>query len=187
MVVEHNWRSTWRCPLSKLRYAPHGGSCGEIEGRELTINTPPNLSRHPNGIRYRESGSSIMSIGRGWEDMILPGCEDLSNRGKSEWDQKLEREYAYLCCMIRWDGNEMLSIYPGVCRIHTPCHSVYLRYPCISLNPPSLFKDVLCRPLSSQCGDALRDRDQWIDKMELETVIEQVWRYTSRRRSIWRG
>jgi len=37
----------------------------------------------------------------------------------------------------------MMSIYSGVCQIYTPHHSVHLRYPCISIQPPSLLEDVL--------------------------------------------
>jgi hypothetical protein len=57
LVVEHNRRSTWGCPLREPRDAPLGGRCGEtteLEGREPTINIPPHLSRHPNGIREGE-------------------------------------------------------------------------------------------------------------------------------------
>jgi len=57
MVLEYNWRSAWTRPLRELRDAPLGGRCGEtmqLEGREPTINTLPNLSRHPNGIHEKE-------------------------------------------------------------------------------------------------------------------------------------
>ena len=33
----------------------------------------------------------------------------------------------------------------AVCRIYTPRHPVHLRYPCISVQPPSLLKDILDR------------------------------------------
>jgi len=49
MVDEHNWRSTWAQPVRELRSAPLGGHCGEtmeLEGRELTINTPLLLLRN---------------------------------------------------------------------------------------------------------------------------------------------
>jgi len=45
--------------------------------------------------------------------------------------------------MIRGDGNEMMSIYSGDCRIYTPRHSVHLRYPCNSVHPLVLSEDVL--------------------------------------------
>jgi hypothetical protein len=53
MVVEINCRSTWRRPLREPRDAPHGGYCveiTEIDGRESTINIPPLLSWHSNGM-----------------------------------------------------------------------------------------------------------------------------------------
>jgi len=53
MVVEHNQRSTCGRPLREPKDAPLGGCCGEtteLEGREPTINIPPHLSRHPNGV-----------------------------------------------------------------------------------------------------------------------------------------
>jgi len=40
-----------------FRDEPFGGHCGEtmeLEGREPTINNPPHLSRHPNGIHEKE-------------------------------------------------------------------------------------------------------------------------------------
>jgi len=52
-VVEHNRRSTWIRPLRELRDALLGGRWGETMEREVrkpTINTPPHLLRHPNGI-----------------------------------------------------------------------------------------------------------------------------------------
>jgi len=54
----------------------------------------------------------------------------------------------------------MMSIYSGVCRIYTPRHSVHLRYPCISVQPPSLLEDVL------------GGRDRACLEMHLETEIE---------------
>jgi len=102
--------------------------------------------------------------------------------------------------MIKGDGNEMMSIYSGVCRIYTPPHTVHLRYPCISVQPPSFLEDVLdraylrCtwRPRSNELRDALagrdrvnsedalggRDRSSW--EMHSEAVTEPVWRCTCR-------
>ena len=70
--------------------------------------------------------------------------------------------------MIRGDGNEMMSIYSGVCRIYSPRHSVHLRYPCISVQPLSLLEDVLDRAClrctwrrrSNELRDALGGRDR---------------------------
>jgi len=57
MVVEHNLRSTWTRPVGELCDALLGGHCGEtmeLEGREPTINTPPQVLRHPNIIHETE-------------------------------------------------------------------------------------------------------------------------------------
>jgi len=70
MVVEHNRRITWTCPLRQRRDTPLGGSCGnvfrdppheghcgdtiELEGRGHTINSLPQLSRHPNELHKNE-------------------------------------------------------------------------------------------------------------------------------------
>ena len=113
----------------------------------------------------RESGSNSRSLWR-WEDMRLPGhkdprnCVDPRNLGKSEWGQKLGK--------TRWDENEMMSIYPGVSRIYTPRRSFHLRYPCISIHPPSFLNDVL------------GGRDQASSEMHLEARIEWTQRYTPR-------
>jgi len=61
-----------------------------------------------------------------------------------------------------------MSIYSGVCRIYTPCHSVHLRYRCISVHLPSLLRD------------ALGGRDRACLEMHLEAGIERVWRCTWR-------
>jgi len=64
-----------------------------------------------------------------------------------------------------------MSIYPGVSQICTPRHSVHLRYPCISVHPPSLNNDVLRGCVRASC------------EIPFEAVIERVWRYTWRVRS----
>jgi len=65
----------------------------------------------------------------------------------------------------------MMSIYSGVCRLYTPCHAVHLRYPCMSIQPASLFED----------GPG--GRDQASMEMHLETEIEWTQRCTWRPRS----
>ena len=45
--------------------------------------------------------------------------------------------------MIGRDGNEMMSIHTGVCRIYTPHHVVYLSQTSMSVHAPWLSKDVL--------------------------------------------
>jgi len=78
----------------------------------------------------RRSGSGLWRAGRGWEDVILPGCEDPWNFGTSEWDQKMGKIECVICCMIRW--SEMRSIYPGVFQIYTPCGTAHICFHSIS-------------------------------------------------------
>jgi len=61
-----------------------------------------------------------------------------------------------------------MSIYPRVSRICTPRRSVHLRYPCISVHPPSLINDVL----------GGRDRASW--DIHLVAEIEWTQWYTPR-------
>jgi len=95
----------------------------------------------------------------------------------------------------------MLSIYRGVSQIYTPHRPFHLRYPCISVHPPSLlnymlgnrdwaslemhFEAVLewtdrftLRPSSSVCGYALGGRDRvnsgGRDRASLEMHLEAV-------------
>jgi len=98
---------------------------------------------------------------------------------------------------MRGDGNEMMSIYSGVCLIYTPRHSVHLRYPWIfgdalgghaHENLEAVIEPVrryTCRPWSSESGDILGGRDQASFEMHLQAMIEQDWRSTWGR-SIWR-
>jgi len=73
----------------------------------------------------------------------------------------------------------MMSIYSGVCRIYTPRHSVQLRYPYISVQPPSLLEEVLDRAClrctwrrrSSELRDALGGQDRASLEMRLEAMI----------------
>ena len=173
LVVEHNQRSTWRRPLREPRDAPLGGHCGETTGLEGTPSTFHHTSRDLQTEFVRESGSSLRSVVRRWEDMILPGredqrnCVDLRNLGKSKWDQKLGNT-VYFRCMTRWDENEMMSIYSGVSRIYTPHCLFHLNYPSISVHPPSLLNDIL------------GGLDYASSEMHLEARIEWTARYTPR-------
>jgi len=97
----------------------------------------------------------------------------------------------------------MTSIHPEVSRIYTPCRSVNLRSPCISVNLPSLINNVLgrCdraslemhleyeiewtevwagRPWSSEVGDTIRYQERVNPGMYSDTVIEQAWRCNCR-------
>jgi len=49
----------------------------------------------------------------------------------------------------------MMTIYYGVCQIYTPLHTVHLRYPCLSVQPPSLLEDVLDRVNSEIYSEAV--------------------------------
>jgi len=63
------------------------------------------------------------SVGRRWEDMILPGCEDPQNLGQSESDQKLwkiECEFSlYDKRRWKWDDVYLLR---GLLNIYSPSH-----------------------------------------------------------------
>ena len=85
----------------------------------------------------RKSCSSSRSIGRGWENMMLPSREDPGNcvvprhPRKSEWDQKLGKLNCVIHSIIRW--YKMWSIYPGVSSIYTPHCIGDIQYPSISI------------------------------------------------------
>jgi len=95
-----------------------------------------------------------------------------------------ERYSVYLHCIIRGDGNEMKSIYSGVCRIYTPRHSLHLCYPYISVQPPSLLEEVLDRAClrctwrgrSGELRDALGGQDRASLEMHLEVMIVRTCR-----------
>ena len=195
MVVEHIWRSTWTRPVRELRDAPLRGCWGEtmeLEGREPTMNTPLHLSRHPNGIH---------EIERFWfkEHRNWVRRYDITQHWGStkSWTEQgipeVEKDSVYFLCMIRWDGNEMMSIYPRVCRIYTPHHSVHLGFPCITVHPPSLQEDVLggwdqanlemhLEARSSELRDSLGGWN-WVSlEIHLETEIGSIQKCTWRPR-----
>jgi len=58
----------------------------------------------------------------------------------------------------------MMSIYSGVCWVHTPCHSDHNYYPCISVQLPSLLENDL-----PGCDEVRM-------AMDLETIIMWSWR-----------
>ena len=209
MVVEHHRNSTWRLPSSKLRHAPLGGSCGDIQGRECPPSTLPCTSRDIEMEFVRHSGSGSRSVGSGWEDMILPGREDPRNcvspwsLGKSQWEQQLGKQE----CVFSLH-NKMMSICPGVSQIYTDRRPVHLHYCSISVHLLLLVENVLgscdraslemhleakiewterCtwRPWLSKFGDALRAYDRGSFEMHLQARIERDWRLTWMW-SIWR-
>ena len=57
MVVQHNQRGTWRCPVRAPSDEPLGGHCSnttELASSEPTIDIPPHLSQHAKGICEKE-------------------------------------------------------------------------------------------------------------------------------------
>jgi len=145
-------------------------------------------------------------LGKRWEDIILPGCEDprncvdTRNLGRSKWDQKLgkiECEFS-LYDKRRWKWDDVYVL-RGLPNIYSP-----------SLCPPPLPLD-LCttavapwrwiwssvfemhleteiewtqrctwRPWLSKLGYALGDWDRVNSEMHLEARIQRVWRCTWR-------
>jgi len=110
--------------------------CGEmvyLEGRQPIIMTPPHLVWHPKGIleqeRLRLEGRRKMV--RGYER--IPG-----NDGPHTLSGSMNARLECVRPRAGKDGvsisyNEMMSIYPGVFQLYTPCRWVHLRYPCISV------------------------------------------------------
>jgi len=67
--------------------------------------------------------------------------------------------------LYSYTSTNAISGLAAVCRIYTPRHPVHLRYPCISVQPPSLLEDILDRTCLrctwrrrlSELSDALGD------------------------------
>ena len=84
--------------------------------------------------------------------------------------------------LYSYPSTHAISGLAAVCRIYTPRHTVNIRYPCISVQPPSLLEyilDPVClrctwRRRLSELGDALGGHD----RANLQAVIERVSRYT---------
>jgi len=126
--------------------------------------------------------------------MKLPGPDDSRNRVDPQITERAnvtkswDRWSVYFRCMLRWDENEMMSIYPRVFQTYTPHRSVHLHYPCISVHPPWLLNNILrgrnratlssCtwRSRSSKLRDALGGRDWGSLEMYLEARIEWTQR-----------
>jgi len=92
--------------------------------------------------------------------------------------------YSHLCIYVSMDlysypSTHAISGLAAVCRIYTPRHPVPLRYPCISVQPPSLLEDILDRARLrftwrrrlSELRDALGGRDRASLEMHLEAMI----------------
>jgi len=145
-------------------------------------------SRNIQGAFIKQRRASSRSVGIVWEYIILPSiedprnCMDPQNLGQSKWDQmlgKIECVFSlYNRMRWKWDDVYLLRGLPNIYH-----HSVHLRSPCISVQPPSLLKNVFrgcdgaCsemrleteikwtqrgtwRPGWSKFEDALRERDQ---------------------------
>jgi len=113
-----------------------------------------------------KSGAGVRNAGNRWDDMALLSVEDRATETICG-----ERSSVYLHCMIRYKGNEMMYIYPGVCRIYTYHHSIHLSYPSISIHLPLSLNNVL------------GGRNwTWLE-IHSKARIEQVWRSTWRPRS----
>ena len=105
--------------------------------------------------------------------------------------------------MRRWDEHEIVSIYPKVSWIYTPCGTFHHLYPCIYVHPWSLLNDILggrdraslemhleavihrvCRcverPWCSEFCDGLGGRDRVNSVIHSEAVTKTVWRCTCR-------
>jgi len=120
------------------------------------------------------------SVGRRWEDIILPCCED--PRYLRKWDSdlnycKTERVFLlYDKMRWKWDAiyllRGLLNRYSA--SLIPPPLALYLRTPTVA---PSWYT---WRPWSSYCEDALRGRD-WVNfDIHFEAVMDWVWSYTGR-------
>ena len=135
---------------------------------------------------------SSRSVGRRWEDMILPGRKDPCNcadPGKSEWEQKLGKiECVFsLYDKMRWKSDAVYLSTPGspenILRVAS-CTSVTLVSPFTLRGSLTIYLQAVIelhwrftwRPWSIEFGDELGRRGRVNSEMHFEAVIEQVWR-----------
>jgi hypothetical protein len=130
----------------------------------------------------RKTGFGLRSIGRGWEDMILPGFEDTRNwvdpwyPGQSKWDEKLGKiECVFLLydkMWWKWVDVYLLWDLPNVYYL-----SLCPRPLPLDLHTPTAAYEWCARRLwSGMGGDALGDR-VWVNsEKHLEAGIEPIWR-----------
>jgi len=191
MLVEHNQRSTWRCPLRAPRDAPLGGSCGdtiELEGSEPTVDIAPHASRDIQMEFVRKHVSSSRSLGRNSEDIILPGhanppkSVDPRHLGKSEWDQNLGKIQCVfsLYDQMRWKWDDVY-LPRGLPNKYSPSLSP-TPLPLQLCTPPVAHYGCTSRPWSSKLRDALAGQDQVNSEMQLEARIEWLQTYSP---SLW--
>jgi hypothetical protein len=142
---------------------------------------------------------SSRSVGRSWEDMILPGSEDSRNYvdprnlGKSAWDQK----FGMIECVfslndkMRWKWDAVYLSTPGspeyILRVAhstsvTPVSPyTHRRFLTIYLEAAvELVWRCTWRPRSNELRDALGARDQASLEMHLEAEIKWTERCTCR-------
>ena len=186
MVVEHHWRSTWRCPLRDSSDAPLGGCCGETteqHGSVPTNNIPAHLSRHPNGIPVKEPFylNECTKMVRRYDTTHAWGSTQLceSTKSRKEWVRPiLEKDRVCIFVVLRWDD------------VYLPCDLPNIYSPLLS--PPPSPQDLRTpgvdlqqctwRPWSSGFGDVIGDWDWVNSEMQWEAVIERVWTCTWRPR-----
>jgi len=179
MVVEHDRRSIWRRPLR-----------AQTEF-------------------MRKNGSSSRSLGRKWEDMILPGHENPRNcvdpdGMKMRWCLSTPGSPKYVLPVALSTSVTPVSPYTRRRLVTIYLEAVIERVERCTWRPRSSeLRDALGgrdqantemlleariewtqrytpRPWSSKFGDAPGDRDWVNSEMHLEAVIERVWRCTGR-------
>jgi len=146
------------------------------------------------------STSSSRSLGRRWEDMILPGREDPLNRWLSEWHQmlgKIECEFS-LNDKRGWKCDDVYLL-RGLLNIYSPspCPAIVPLCPhTTAIAPWRCSWSSVCEmdleieiewtqrctwgPWLSQFGYTLGDWDRVNSEMRLEAVLERLWRCTCR-------
>ena len=171
----------------------HQDCNGMVDTAEISPHVLPTLSLRSVGSR---------------EDMILPGHEDPRNLAQSEWEEKFGKikcEFSmYHKRRWKWDDVYLLR---GLPNIYSPSLSAppLPQYLCITVVAPwrctwlrmfelhlvtEIERTERCtwRQRSSEFGDALGDHG----RVNLQAIIEWVWRYTWRprsselRRCIWK-
>jgi len=134
------------------------------------------------------SGSSSRSLGREWEDMILPGhenpynCVDPQHLGKSEWDKTLGK---IECVFSLYDKMRSKSDDVYLPRGLPNMYSTSLSPPLLPLylsTPAITHEQCTSRLWSSELRDALGGRDWVNSEMHLEAEIEWTQRCTWRPR-----
>jgi len=122
----------------------------------------------------RKNRSSSRSLGRKWEDMILPGHENPRNcmdpdEMKMGWCLSTPGSPEYALPVAQSTSVTPVSLY-------TRCRSLTMYLEAVI----ERVERCTCRPWSIEFGYALWGRDWASLEMHFEAVIEQVWRYNWR-------